>query len=226
MINIVFKTYCRYVKIMNQILVTRNEIYRKKHFFIFQLIISIIVVLAIIYFIFHHFYNISKQEKLSNQIMNNYSLSRLYANISNNSLESENAENSNELFGIIEIPKINLSYPVFNNLTEELLKISPCKFYGSTLNENGNICIAGHNYDNGKFFSNISMLQSNDEIYIYYENIKYTYTVTSNYEVLSNNLSPIFNYEKDKKLLTLVTCNNFNDNRIIIKAYQNERTKM
>lgn len=203
---------------MNQILVTKSKIHKKKYLLIFQLIISIIVIIATIYFIFFHFYNISKQEKLSNQIMNNYNLSKLYTNISDDSIENKNNENSNDLFGVIEIPKISLSYPVFNTLTEELLKISPCKFYGSNLDENGNICIAGHNYDNGKFFSNIYMLEPNDEIYIYYNNIKYMYIVTSNYEVAANDLSPVFNYDSNQENLTLVTCNNINNNRIIISA--------
>ena len=39
-----------------------------------------------------------------------------------------------------------------------------------------------------------------------------------NYEVDENDLSPIFNFTKNKKQLTLVTCNNFNDKRIIIVA--------
>ena len=202
---------------MNQILVTKNEIHKKKYFLIFQLIISIIVIIAIIYFISFHFYNISRQEKLSNQIMNNYNLSKLYANISNDE-SLENSENSNNLFGIIEIPIINLSYPVFNTLTEELLKISPCKFYGNNLDENGNICIAGHNYDNGKFFSNIYMLEPDDKIYIYSNDKKYTYLVSSNYEVEANDLSPIFNYDNSRKNLTLVTCNNLTGDRIIIVA--------
>lgn len=203
---------------MNQILVTKNEIHKKKYVLIFQLVISIIVIIAIIYFISLHFYNISKQEKLSNQIMNNYNLSKLYTNISNDSFENDNNGNSNDLFSIIEIPRIGLSYPVFNTLNEELLKISPCKFYGNNLDENGNICIAGHNYDNGKFFSNIYILEPNDEIYIYYNNIKYIYNVISNYEVEANDLSPIFNYDNDRKNLTLVTCNNLNDKRIVITA--------
>ena len=107
-------------------------------------------------------------------------------------------------FGIIQIPKIDLYYPVFSHLTEELLKASPCKFYGDTPSVNGNICIAGHNYDNRLFFSKLSSLSSNDIIY----------------EVPSSDLSPVLNYEQNEKILTLVTCNNFNNNRIIVRAKQ------
>lgn len=124
-------------------------------------------------------------------------------------------------FGIIKIPKINLYYPVFSDLTEDLLKISPCKFYGDSLDTNGNICIAGHNYDNALFFSKISTLSQNDEIFIYDNNgNQYTYWVYDVYEVSKSDLSPIFDYKENEKILTLVTCNNFNSNRIIVKAKQ------
>ena len=124
-------------------------------------------------------------------------------------------------FGIIEIEKINLYYPVFSHLTEELLKISPCKFYGDTPNANGNICIAGHNYDNSLFFSKISTLSINDTISIFDNNgIQYIYYVYNIYEVSETELSPVLDYNNNEKTLTLVTCNNFNSNRIILKAKQ------
>lgn len=124
-------------------------------------------------------------------------------------------------FGIIQIPKIDLYYPVFSHLTEELLKSSPCKFYGDTPSVNGNICIAGHNYDNRLFFSKLSSLSSNDIIYIFDNNgFKYVYLVYNIYEVPSSDLSPVLNYEQNEKILTLVTCNNFNNNRIIVRAKQ------
>ena len=124
-------------------------------------------------------------------------------------------------FGIIQIPKIDLYYPVFSHLTEELLKASPCKFYGDTPSVNGNIAIAGHNYDNRLFFSKLSSLSSNDIIYIFDNNgFKYVYLVYNIYEVPSSDLSPVLNYEQNEKILTLVTCNNFNNNRIIVRAKQ------
>lgn len=112
-------------------------------------------------------------------------------------------------------------YPVFSHLTEDLLKTSPCKFYGDTPNVNGNICIAGHNYDNSLFFSKLSSLSSNDKIYIFDNNgFQYLYTVYDIYEVPSSELSPVLNYAENEKTLTLVTCNNFNNNRIIVRAKQ------
>ena len=42
---------------------------------------------------------------------------------------------------IINIPSIKLTYPVLSTYNTELLKISPCKYWGCDPNEVGNFCI-------------------------------------------------------------------------------------
>ena len=205
---------------MNQILNTKLQTNNQKNKKIFkiQFFVSSFIFLLVLVSFGWYFLSIQKKEKMSSDVIDNYNVSKLYVNLSDNSAY----ENSNNIFGIIEIPKINIYYPIFSNLSDELLKIAPCKFYGSTLNKNDNICIAGHNYNNSLFFSNIAILNANDEIYIYdNEGKKYIYNVLKIYEVKYDNLSPIFDYDKNSKELTLVTCNNLNSNRIILKAKQN-----
>ena len=105
-----------------------------------------------------------------------------------------------------------------------MLKISPCRFYGDFPNNNNssmnkNLCIAGHNYNNKQFFSQIDKLEVNDKIIIVDNfNNEYNFSVIKNYEVKSNDLSPIYENSSNNYELTLVTCNNMNNNRIIIKA--------
>lgn len=81
-----------------------------------------------------------------------------------------------------------------------------------------NLCIAGHNYNDDRFFGKIFLLRNNDKIIIKdNSNNQFTYYVYDKYEVKEDDLSPI----SDNKLfceLTLITCNNFNNNRLIIKA--------
>lgn len=212
---------------MNQILVTelnpRNTHLKKvRKILKFQLCISIIFIISIISLTSYNFISLYKKEKYSAEILSNYNITKLYSNLSSSELSSynENMENSH-IIGIIEIPKINIYYPVFSMYDDELLKISPCKFYGSQPGKSGNLCIAGHNYDNGKFFSKIANLSANDEIIIYNNsNKKFSYFVFQIYEVKSNDLSPIYNYNKNLKQLTLITCNNLNNNRIVVKAFQ------
>ena len=213
---------------MNQILVTNfnNKFNNKKgkeykKIFKVQFIISITIIVFAICFFIYYLYSLKTSENFSKKIISNYNISTLYSSNKKNNETQSSAENS--IFGIIEIPKINIYYPVFSFLSEENLKVSPCKLYGTNLNENTNICIAGHNYNNNMFFSNIDKLQNGDEIYIYNNNgFKYIYIVFEKYEVKENNLSPIYNYNKNEKTLTLITCNNLNNNRIIIKAKQNK----
>ena len=83
----------------------------------------------------------------------------------------------------------------------------------------GNVCIAGHNYDNNKFFSKLSTLNINDEIFIYdNSNKKFTYIISNIFEVKPDDLSPIYSYDKNIRQLTLITCNNLNSNRVVVKA--------
>ncbi len=213
---------------MNQILVTELEIFKKrknyKRFFKIQLVFSLVCVFVIISLFISYIKSLQSKQEISNQLIDNYGVYRLYSNNDNTNYSDNintNIYNNNTLFGIIEIPKINIYYPIFSETTEELLKISPCKFYGSSLDENGNICIAGHNYNNSLFFSNINLLNNNDEIFIYDNNgKKYVYYVFKIYEVNASDLSPIFEYNNNSKELTLITCNNLNSNRIIVKASQ------
>ena len=213
---------------MNQILVTNfnNKFNNKKgkeykKIFKVQFIISITIIVFAICFFIYYLYSLETSENFSKKIISNYNISTLYSSNGKNNETESLVENS--IFGIIEIPKINIYYPVFSFLSKENLKVSPCKLYGTNLNENTNICIAGHNYNNDMFFSNIDKLQNGDEIYIYNNNgFKYIYKVFGKYEVKENDLSPIYNYNKNEKTLTLVTCNNLNNNRIIIKAKQNK----
>lgn len=201
---------------MNQILSTKLK-KSNNRIFKFQFIFSIIILVCLIFITIYYIFRLSQKERLSDILIDNYNISKLYS--SNTSTSNEKADNN--LFGIIEIPKINVYYPVFSTLTDELLKVSPCKFYGDSLKTNGNICIAGHNYNNSKFFSNLPLLKVDDEIFIY-DNFgeKYVYDVFDFYEVDQSDLSPIFNYNKDSKELTLITCNNLNSNRFVIKGIQ------
>ena len=209
---------------MNQILVTSFNNKKEKEYkkiFKVQFVISITIIIFAICFFIYYLYSLKTSENFSKKIISNYNISTLYSNNKKNNETQSSAENS--IFGIIEIPKINIYYPVFSFLSEENLKVSPCKLYGTNLNENTNICIAGHNYNNDMFFSNIDKLQNGDEIYIYNNNgFKYIYKVLEKYEVKEDDLSPIYNYNKNEKILTLITCNNLNNNRIIIKAIQNK----
>ena len=149
-------------------------------------------------------------EKISKQINTNLNLRTLYA--------STNEEKSKYL-GRIIIDKLDIEYTVFNNYNEELLKISPCKFFGKKLIEKGNICIAAHNYSDNRFFGRLNELKEKDLIkMIDIEGREYNYIIYDKYETDDEDFS-ILKSNKEYEL-TLLTCNNSNEKRIIIKAYR------
>ena len=57
-----------------------------------------------------------------------------------------------KVVGIINIPKINIEYPILEKTNKESLKLSITKFWGEKINQKGNVVLAGHNNLNNKMF--------------------------------------------------------------------------
>lgn len=194
--------------------IEKNKISPKK-IFNTQFYLSIIAIFIIVSLFTYYKFSLNKKENLSNSLKSNYSISQLYAKNSNDS----SIYNPSFIIGMIEIPSLSISYPIFSYLDDELLKISPCKFLGEMPPASSNLCIAGHNYDNNKFFSNINLLKNGDEILIYNQiGEKFVYSVFNRHEVKDNDLSPIKEDYQGGYELTLITCNNLNQRRIVVKA--------
>lgn len=126
---------------------------------------------------------------------------------------------------VIEIPKINITYPViYSNDTsaqtvEDLLKISVVKYWGPEANKPGNFCIVGHNYHNKRFFSKASTLENGDIIYLTDTNNKtLEYKVYANYVVEPDDLKCTSQLTNGATELTLITCTMTGKQRTIIKA--------
>ncbi len=195
---------------MNQILVTKIKKNYKMLFKIqFVLSIFIIMFLGIYYFLENK--KDKDLEKISEVINKNIEISKMY-NVENVSLEK------NLYFCEIEIEKLGISYFVFNELNEELLKIGPCKFYGKNIGDNTNICIAGHNYNDSRFFSNLFKMEIGEKIKIIdLDKKEYVYEIFDIYETEENDVDSVIKKKRAYEL-TLLTCNNSNGKRLIIKA--------
>lgn len=125
----------------------------------------------------------------------------------------------------VNIPKIGVSYPVLDGETdsteetEELLKMSPTKFWGPEPNEVGNFCIVGHNYRNTKFFSKVPTLVNGDIIEITdLTGQTLRYRVYNKYEVDPTDVSCTTQLTNGQKEVTLITCTNDSKKRVIIKS--------
>lgn len=121
--------------------------------------------------------------------------------------------------GTINIPSIDVKYPILSTYSDDLLKIAPCKFHGPNPNEIGNLCIAGHNYRNSKFFSKVPKLKKGDIVEIKDLSGKTVeYKVYDKFIVKPDELECTSQLTGGKKEITLITCTDDNKKRHIIKA--------
>ena len=124
-----------------------------------------------------------------------------------------------EAIGFVRIPKIGVDYPILEDSTDALLKVSVCKFHGSNPNEVGNLCIVGHNYRNSKFFSKVPTLSVGDIVEI--EDLSkrtLQYEVYDIHTVDPKDRKDTTQYTNGKKEVTLITCTNDSKQRYIVKC--------
>ena len=123
------------------------------------------------------------------------------------------------VLGTMEIPAINFAYPVLDKVTSTSLDTSVVYLYGVGLNQVGNTVVIGHNYRNGRFFSNLQKLNNGDKIYVKdNDGNRLEYTIYNKFETTPEDTSF---YQRDtdgKPELTLSTCTDDAQMRTIILA--------
>lgn len=126
--------------------------------------------------------------------------------------------------GTMKIPKINLEYPILEEVTTKALETALVALYPSPDNINlpGNSVIIGHNYRNGLFFSNLKKLSKGDKIYVTdYRGTTVTYEIYNIFEASSTDTSFYNRDTNGLAELTLSTCTDAsNDQRTIVFAKQ------
>ena len=123
------------------------------------------------------------------------------------------------VLGTMEIPATNFKYPVLDKVSPKSIETAVAFQWGAGLNQPGDSVIIGHNYRNGKFFSNNKKLQIGDKIYITdLSGNKLTYTIYDKFE--TSETDTLF-YQRDtqgKPEVTLSTCTDDSKARLIILA--------
>lgn len=122
---------------------------------------------------------------------------------------SDNKNNYEYYIGKIEIPKINLSrgfYDKNSSLNDVRWNVKVLKESSYPNVDKGNLILAAHsgNYSNS-YFSNLYKLEMEDVVYIYYQNMKYTYKIVNIYNEKKDGDVEI-KRNSNKRTLTLITC--------------------
>ena len=132
--------------------------------------------------------------------------------------------NNNAIIGIINIPKLELEYPILDRTTKEKMKTSITRFSGGNVNEIGNLALAGHNnYDNTMFGRNDELIIG-DKIYLTdLQKNTVEYTINSIFTTNPNDVSILKTQDKNIKEITLITCKDGRKSRLIIKAEETKK---
>ena len=123
------------------------------------------------------------------------------------------------MVGTIEIPAINLKYPVLEEASKSAIEVAVAVYYGPGLNKVGNTTIVGHNYRNGTFFSNNKKLVEGDKVYIT-DNFgnKITYVIYKTYTTAPEDSDYLDRDTQGKREISLLTCTDDTKSRLIIWA--------
>lgn len=125
-----------------------------------------------------------------------------------------------ETIGIVRVPKLNITYPILSKTTDALMKVSACKFHGSSPNEVGNLCIIAHNYRRkGVFFSDVPDLVVGDIVEIQdLSQRTIQYEVYDIHTVMPDNVSDTTQKTNGRKEVTLITCTDDSKQRVIVRC--------
>lgn len=150
------------------------------------------------------------EEKTSNTIQNTQTQAKSYT--------AKDGKNYNYI-GRVVIQKIGVDYAILDHWSDELLKVSICKFHGANPNEVGNLCLVGHNWRNKRFFSKVPTLEIGDIVQITDLNEKtIDYEVYDIHTVDPNNTDDTTQKTNGRKEVTLITCTDDSQQRVIVKC--------
>ena len=161
------------------------------------------------------------KEENSNDVIDIEAPTETNNNSSSNQTKTKPRYKGFVMLGYITIPKTNVKEPILDTVTPESLNIAVAVLYPSNpqLNQPGNTVIIGHNYRNGKFFSNNKKLSVGDKVKIKdASGTELTYNI---YEIFETTEQDTSFYNRDtngKAEITLSTCTDDSKARTIILA--------
>lgn len=188
---------------------------------VINIILTILIIMAIVVtglIIYNYIVSEQNDNKLAEVVTE---IEEQFSNNANtNSIEPAKVQyNGYDVVGIIEIPSINIKYPIINKTNDTTMKYSITKFSGGEINSIGNFTVAGHNNLNGTMFGKVKRLKVGDQIKMtdLYNNTV-TYEIFDIYSVDPNDVSCLNAVDENTKEITLITCTNGHLKRLITKA--------
>lgn len=127
--------------------------------------------------------------------------------------ENDNEKKNDDMFkknviAVINIPKVEIRYPVVKGTDANTLKKSLGYFEDTAMpGQKGNFAVAGHrNSSYAKYFNRLDEVDVGDEIIVETKEKTYTYIVDKTFKIHETETS-VLDQTEDKRI-TLITCTN------------------
>ena len=128
------------------------------------------------------------------------------------------------VLGKIKIEDLSVDQYILDSVEESALKAGVGKLYGGALNNYGNLCLAGHNFEG--IFEKLSELEKGDIITLVDRELEETeYEIKDIFSVEPDNLECLLQ-DETKVELTLITCENGATTRLVVKAEEKDETEV
>ena len=165
---------------------------------------------------FYYIYNFTKEKMDENKVEEYFEIEEsndIEEEITDNEIINENIEtiksDTNQYTAVLEIPKINLKNGVINSSKnfDSILKAISVDRNSIYPDKIGNFILYAHS---GRgplaFFKNLNKVNINDDVYVYYNGIKYHYVIYKKYDIQKSGKAKI-KAGGENKYITLITCN-------------------
>jgi len=190
---------------------------KKLLFYKILLIILLITIIFITTLIIKKYGSQEKYEEKNQEIVEIFKQSQENNNENNiDLLEFEGYK----VIGMINIPAIDLEYPILEETTKETMNISISKYWGGKINSFGNVSLAGHNNKiTLTMFGKNKFLKNGDSIFLTdLEGNKVEYIIYDSFITDPDDVTILQTTDTSVREVTLITCTNGRANRLITKA--------
>ena len=200
---------------------------KNKKIFIYRILLILLIIAAVIVggVIFHKQYEDQVYEKENKELV-------IVFHEEIKKVDNENSKNDKKekkiidlkykgqkVIGLIEIPAIDLEYPILEKTTKLAMATSISRYYGGEINEYGNVSLAGHNNYSGTMFGRNKNLKKGDKVLLTDLTGKtLEYEIYDIFVTHPDDTKVLETKDKTIRVVTLITCKNGRSERLIIKA--------
>ena len=145
---------------------------KNKNLLIYQILLTLLIISAAIIggVIFHKKYEDQVYENENKELTQLFHEEISKVNNENSKNDKKEKKKINleykgqKVIGLIEIPAIDLEYPILEKTTKLAMATSISRYYGGEINEYGNVSLAGHNNYSGTMFGRNKNLKKGDDV--------------------------------------------------------------